>query len=172
MPVTHMDLRVVEPVIIVSPVTLSLHRTVTYSPTCFLFLSNYQLRCIVRKCTFRTCAPSEDSYQPGHLCSLMRIFVGCILNRPRMQSFFMRSTKTLIRLCRCAGWFESSLGAHVRRYIMLQLICPHSSSSFFVVPTALLWHFTQVLGFLANSVYCIYPKYWDRRAWANSVDPD
>ena len=34
-----------------------------------------------------------------------------------MQSFFMRTTKTLIRLCGCAGWFESSLGAYVRRYV-------------------------------------------------------
>ena len=34
-----------------------------------------------------------------------------------MQSFFIRVTKTLIRLRWCAGWSESSLGAHVRRYI-------------------------------------------------------
>ena len=33
-----------------------------------------------------------------------------------MQSFFVRTTKTLIRLRACAGWFDSSLGAHVRRY--------------------------------------------------------
>ena len=29
----------------------------------------------------------------------------------------MRTTKTLTRLCRCAGWFESSFDAHVIRYI-------------------------------------------------------
>ena len=34
----------------------------------------------------------------------------------RMQSYFMRITKILIRLRGCAGWFESSLGAHVRKY--------------------------------------------------------
>ena len=32
-----------------------------------------------------------------------------------MQSFFMWTMKILIR---CTGWFESSLGAHVRRYII------------------------------------------------------
>ena len=25
---------------------------------------------------------------------------------------------------------------------------------------------------LSNYVYCIYLMYWDRQAWANSVDPD
>ena len=29
----------------------------------------------------------------------------------------MRSVKILIRLCECAGWSESSLGAQVRRYV-------------------------------------------------------
>ena len=34
-----------------------------------------------------------------------------------MQSFFMRTTKTLTRLRGNAGWFESSLDAHIRRYV-------------------------------------------------------
>ena len=34
-----------------------------------------------------------------------------------MQSFFKRTTKTLIRLRGCAGWFESSLDAHIRRCV-------------------------------------------------------
>ena len=34
-----------------------------------------------------------------------------------MQSFFTRTTKTLIRLRECAAWFEFSLGAHVKRYV-------------------------------------------------------
>ena len=33
-----------------------------------------------------------------------------------MQSFLMRSMKTMIRLHRSAGWLESSLGTYVRRY--------------------------------------------------------
>ena len=35
----------------------------------------------------------------------------------RMWSFFLLKTKALISLRDCAGWFESSLGAHVRRYV-------------------------------------------------------
>ena len=33
----------------------------------------------------------------------------------KMQSFFMRTTKSLLRLRGCAGWFESTLCAHVRK---------------------------------------------------------
>ena len=36
---------------------------------------------------------------------------------PRVQRFFMQTTKTLVQLRRFAGWFESSMGAHVWRYI-------------------------------------------------------
>ena len=43
------------------------------------------------------CAPSEDSDQPAHSRSLIRIFTGHIWIA-RMQSFFMRATKTLIKL--------------------------------------------------------------------------
>ena len=43
------------------------------------------------------CAPSEDSDQPGHPPSLIRVF-----NK--------RTSKTLIRLGRCPGWSESLLG--------------------------------------------------------------
>ena len=39
------------------------------------------------------------------------------LGLKRMQTFFMLTTKTLIRLRGCAGWSESSLGAYVRRYV-------------------------------------------------------
>ena len=37
--------------------------------------------------------------------------------QPWMQSFFIWTMETLIGLRRCAGCFESSFGAHVRRYI-------------------------------------------------------
>ena len=35
-----------------------------------------------------------------------------------MQSFFMRTAKTLIRLRGFAGWSESLFGGHVRRYVL------------------------------------------------------
>ena len=36
--------------------------------------------------------------------------------QPRMQKLFMQKMKTLIRLHGCAGWSESSFGAHISRY--------------------------------------------------------
>ena len=36
---------------------------------------------------------------------------------PRVQRFVTRTTKTLIRPRGCAGWLESSLGAHIRKYV-------------------------------------------------------
>ena len=53
------------------------------------------------------CAPSEDSDQPGHQN----------LRCPHEESLgpklpIGRTAKTLIRLGRCPGWSESSLGAH------------------------------------------------------------
>ena len=49
------------------------------------------------------CAPSEDSDQPRHSPSLIRVFASSL--------FFMRTAKTLIRLGGCPGWSESALGA-------------------------------------------------------------
>ena len=54
-----------------------------------------------------TCAPYEDSNQPAH---------------PHEETLHhwlskMRPVNILIRLCECASWSESSLGAHVKRYV-------------------------------------------------------
>ena len=46
-----------------------------------------------------------------------RIFHWAHFGLTRMQSVFMQTTKTLIRLRGCAVWFESSLYAHVRSYV-------------------------------------------------------
>ena len=61
-------------------------------------------------------APSEDSDQTAHSRSLIRIFTGRILDSHgcKVSSWWQ---KTLLILRGCAGWFESSLPAHVRRYI-------------------------------------------------------
>ena len=60
--------------------------------------------------------------------------------RARTQSFCMWTTTTLIRLCECAGWFESLLGAHVRRYFLsrrcgshISQSCFHKSHDFFII---------------------------------------
>ena len=53
-----------------------------------------------QKAHLRTCAHSEDSDQTAHSRSLIRTFTGRTLDRQecRIQNFFMRTTKTLIRL--------------------------------------------------------------------------
>ena len=56
------------------------------------------------------CAPSEDSDQPGHPPSLIRVFAvrmkkACVLSYPLSAQW------TLMRLGGCPGWPESSLGA-------------------------------------------------------------
>ena len=57
------------------------------------------------------CAPSEDSDQPGHPPSLIRVFAVRSMDS-RVQAFFMRTAKTLIKLGGRPCWSESSLGAH------------------------------------------------------------
>ena len=50
--------------------------------------------------------------------------------QPRMYNFSMRINKTLIGLHGCAGWFESSFGAHVRRYVFVVAQFKSGSSVF------------------------------------------
>ena len=60
-----------------------------------------------------TCAPNEDSNQPEHPRSLIivvRMKKLCILGN-------MRPETILIGLFECAVWSESSLCAHVRRFV-------------------------------------------------------
>ena len=71
------------------------------------------------------CAPSEDSHQPGHPSSLIRVFAVC-MNKPWALSYPLSAQrrlwsdwadaqadlKTLIRLGGCPGWSEPSLGTH------------------------------------------------------------
>ena len=52
----------------------------------------------------QTRASSEDSDKPSNLHSLIRIFTERIL--PRVQNFFIRTTKILIRHRGWSGWFE------------------------------------------------------------------
>ena len=61
------------------------------------------------------CAPSEDSDQPGHPPSLIRVFA---VRSMGSSAFFMQTAKTLIRLGGCPGWSESSLGT---QFILLVL---------------------------------------------------
>ena len=58
-----------------------------------------------------TCAPSEDSDQPGHPPSLIRVFADR-MRKTFVLSYPLSAAKTLMRLGGCPGWFESLLGAH------------------------------------------------------------
>ena len=56
--------------------------------------------------------PNEDSDQPLHSCSLIRIFIGRIVDRQGHKTFSMRTSKILMRSCEWTDRPESSLGAH------------------------------------------------------------
>ena len=76
-------------------------------------------------CKYKWTVTTENI--PSDRCTQRRFRSACIFPQsdknlhwthfgpPRMESFFMRTTKTLIRLCGCADSFESSLGAHICR---------------------------------------------------------
>ena len=56
------------------------------------------------------CAPSEDSDQPGHLLSLIRVFA-VRMKKAWCLNYLLSGQRRLIRLRGCPGWSESSLGA-------------------------------------------------------------
>ena len=56
------------------------------------------------------CAPSEDSDQPGHPPSLIRVFA-VRMKKAWVLSYPLSAQRRLIRLSGCPGWSESSLGA-------------------------------------------------------------
>ena len=64
---------------------------------------------LMTKPTMWLCA-SEDSGQPGHPLSLIIVFTVC-MKKAWFLSYPLSAQQTLIRLGRCTGWFESSLGA-------------------------------------------------------------
>ena len=107
-------------------VVLSLHnQTDKFSVVSFKLLHHLS-RLMIKPTKWHTFAPSEDSDQPGHLPSLIRVFAvrikkAGVLSYPlsaqrRLWSDWadaQADSKTLIRLGGCPGWSESSLGAHV-----------------------------------------------------------
>ena len=57
------------------------------------------------------CVPSEDSDQPGHPPSLIRVFPVC-MKKAWVLSYPLSAQWRLIRPGGCTGWSDSSLGAH------------------------------------------------------------
>ena len=78
-----------------------------------------------------TCAPSEDSDQPGHRHSLIRVSV--CMKKHWVVSYPLSAQRRLIRLDGCPGWSASSLGALA---ILLVLSCcgSNENSEDFVYP--------------------------------------
>ena len=95
----------------------------------------------VRKCTFWH-VPNENPNQPANPQSLIRVFV-VRKTKFYMAKFYNRSLskmhiKILIKLYKCAGWSESLLSIHVRRYVFyhwVSCICVNYSlfTNFFLV---------------------------------------
>ena len=78
-------------------------------PVCMDMTRKYHNQSPYDKTNKMICAPSEDSDQPGHPLSLIRIYAV----RMKKHSALKRTLKTMIRLGGCPGWSVSSLGAHI-----------------------------------------------------------
>ena len=57
------------------------------------------------------CVRNEDSDQPGHPPSLIRVFA-VRMKKAWVLSYLLSAQRRLMRLGGCQGWSESSLGAH------------------------------------------------------------
>ena len=117
------------------------------------------------------CAPSEDSYQPGHPPSLIRVLA--VRSIGRTQGFFMQTAKTLIRLGGCQDWSESSLGGHSFCWVC------HVAAHFNSFRVILCW-FGHILIQIKTLIRLIihsqkglfwgkfYPRWWWRGGWKSS----
>ena len=62
-------------------------------------------------------APSEDSDQPGHPPSLIRVFA-VRMNKAWVLSYPLSASEDSDQTGRCPGWSESSLGAHATLLVL------------------------------------------------------
>ena len=85
----------------------------------------HHLKPNIRKCTVWH-VPSEDSDQLANFHILILIFTGCILEAKDVK-FLHGIHQRLIRVHRCAGWFESVLGAHLSEDTF-SYVAPHLCS--------------------------------------------
>ena len=96
------------------------HQNVGWSADWFMF---YGIATVFEpphdKTTRMACAPSEDSDQPGHPSSLIRVFA-VRMKKAWVLSYPLSAQRRLVRLGRCPGWSESSLGAHAILSVLSQ----------------------------------------------------
>ena len=85
------------------PGLLCAQEVVGSNPRCNIWATSWQNQQL-------GCAPSEDSDQPGHPPSLIRVFA-VRMKKTWTLSYPLSAQRRLIRLGGCPGWSESSLGA-------------------------------------------------------------
>ena len=90
----------------------------------------------IKMTSYQRCVPTgKCSNQPAHPHSLIS------LRCPHKETLHpwlanMRPVKFLIRLCQCAGWSESSQGAHVLRCVFWRY-CPNVFYTMYITKTCL-----------------------------------
>ena len=134
--------------------------------TVIIMLQVWWLGICESKCQKRylqTCTPSKDSNQPAqpHQNLHWAYLIASVAK-------FLCGQWQNIRQCRCTGWFESSLGAHVRslRYIIYKHYCIYPKYSDTTTPYHIcskIWTST-----IHYPMLCLKTAGWV----ANSVDPD
>ena len=73
----------------------------------------YRPKTYLMTCAHKTKTSNEDSDQPAHTRSLIRVFIVRIKKHHWLSK--IRTVKILTRLRECAGWSESSLSEHAGR---------------------------------------------------------
>ena len=123
-------------------------------PSAFLRKSGGQKSEILRlfepphdKTNKMACAPSEDSDQPGHPPSLIRVFAVC-MKKAWVLSYPLSAQRRLIRLEGCPGWSESSLGG--QSFCLLCHEVAHLASVDEQASLSLTWSLIFETGFLVT----------------------
>ena len=150
-------------------------------------------RMIFDKTNKMTCASREDSGQPGHPPSLIRVFA-VRMKKPWALSYPLSAQRRLIRQGECPGylslhwahisfcWFCRAVAHLMTTVMILGLQTASSASAQTVDPDqstvdrgqSTVWSGSALISVLP-AFYRTYhndPKYLDRQIWANSADPD
>ena len=85
--------------------------------TLFNSCDNYTIEPPHDKTNKMACAPSEDSDQPGHPPSLIRVFP-VYMKEPQVLGYLLSAQWRLIRLGGCQGWSVTLLGAHAMLLVL------------------------------------------------------
>ena len=87
-----------------------------------------------------TCVTSQDSDQPAHSCSLIRIFYGCIFDSQGV-------TKALFRLHSFVEWSGSLLFTHATKipFLLMWLLYISAPGAFISRLNKYIWHTTFII---------------------------